>query len=421
LCSRACARNSRTHHWHRRRQSRLGRPRGDRYGAQYGHQHFDRSGDEHERRLHGAAASARPVQGERIAAGLQNVLTRGHRASYGRNRHRQRSARRRCGGGNDCGERTSLSDRIQRKHGRADHREQADYRAPVERPAGLHVDATHGRHHLYSDDVRRDRLLRDAGVGRQRIALGARQPHRQQRVPHRRGAKLRHWWRHRQLELCTAGRRDRGVQDRDISRRCLLRPNKRRRDQHDAPFRHQPASRIRHRPASWHVAGLKPDPEHPQQHLERGSQVLQRGRHGQRADQPQQDVLHGWLPGLLREHPVPDDEDRAERGAAARGLLANHNGQRHTDPHLRPGHDDVHGKPQLVHTTAVPGEHHSGEPVAPDCQDAAPLHSATKCDAEQPRRLEQLRQLAEHRPLSLQLVPSESRSHLQREPSAVGQ
>ena len=59
----------------------------------------------------------------------------------------------------------------------------------------------------------------------------------------------------------------------------------------------------------------------------------------QRTDQPEPDVLHGRLPGLLREHSLPGDPHHPDRGAAARRLLADDHRQRHADPHLRSGDD----------------------------------------------------------------------------------
>ena len=96
-----------------------------------------------------------------------------------------------------------------------------------------------------------------------------------------------------------------------------------------------------HRPAPRHLARRQSDPEHPQQHLERRPQVLQRRGHAERADRPQQDLLHGRLPGVLREHPVPGDANGPDRGAAARRLLADDHRQRHADRHLRSGDDRV--------------------------------------------------------------------------------
>ena len=131
---------------------------------------------------------------------------------------------------------------------------------------------------LHADDLRRDRLLRHAGMGCERFALGPRQPHRQQRVPDRRCPELGTGGGTGQLELRPAGRRDRGVQDLDLERRRLVRPHQRRRRQHDAAIGHEPPARIRDRPASRDLARFEPDPEHPQQHLEQGTQVLQRRR-----------------------------------------------------------------------------------------------------------------------------------------------
>ena len=56
-------------------------------------------------------------------------------------------------------------------HDLADDREQAHLGAAAQRPAGLHADAADRRHDLHPDDVRRDRLLGHARVGRQRLAL----------------------------------------------------------------------------------------------------------------------------------------------------------------------------------------------------------------------------------------------------------
>ena len=58
------------------------------------------------------------------------------------------------------------------------------------------------------------------------------------------------------------------------------------------------------------------------------------------------------------------------------------------------------------------------ESLASDRAGAAAAHPAAERDAEQPRRLEQLHQLAEHRPLSLQRLSHAHRSHLQ--PQATG-
>ena len=88
------------------------------------------------------------------------------------------------------------------------------------------------------------------------------------------------------LELRAAGRRDRGVQGRHVERRRVARPHQRRRRQHDAAIGHQRAARLGDRAPPRHLARLEPDPEHPQQHLERGAQVLQRRGDGQRADPP---------------------------------------------------------------------------------------------------------------------------------------
>ena len=64
----------------------------------------------------------------------------------------------------------------------------------------------------------------------------------------------------------------------DVERRRVVRPHQRRRRQHDAPLGHEPAARLRHPAPPRHLARREPDPEHPQQHLERGAQVLTTAR-----------------------------------------------------------------------------------------------------------------------------------------------
>ncbi len=146
-----------------------------------------------QRRVHDAAAAARAVQGHGGAAGLQDLrrakastlhtaetVTVNVPLSVGARRgddHRQR--------------RSTSDDRVEREHDLADDREQAHLGAAAQRPPGLHAAAADRRHDLHADDVRRDRLLGHARVGRQRLALGSRQPHRQQRVPDRGRAELR--------------------------------------------------------------------------------------------------------------------------------------------------------------------------------------------------------------------------------------
>ena len=113
----------------------------------------------------------------------------------------------------------SQQHRVERDGDRADDREQAHLGAAAQRAPGLHAAAAHRRHALHADDVRRDRLFGHARLGRERIALDSRQPHRQQRVPDRRRAQLGHRRRHGQLELRAAGGRHRGVQGVDVERR----------------------------------------------------------------------------------------------------------------------------------------------------------------------------------------------------------
>ena len=113
----------------------------------------------------------------------------------------------------------------------------------------------------------------------------------------------------------------------------------------------------------------------------------------------------GGYQGFYENIPFPVTRTVPDRGAAARRLLADDHGQRHADHHLRPGDDGVQRELQLVHAPAVPGQHHPAGPVAPDREGAAAAHPAAERDAEQPRGIEQLHQLAEHRPLPLQLVP----------------
>ena len=225
-------------------------------------------------------------------------------------------------------------------HDRADDREQAHHGAAAERPPGLHAAAAHRRHALHADDVRRDRLLGHARVGRQRLALDSRQPHRQQRVPDRRRAELR----------APAAAPATGTTRRRSTR---SRSSRSATSSVDASFGRTSGGvvnmTLRSGTNQLRGSGIL---------LHRGtwldSNQIQNIRNnisneghkyyngegdGERADPPQQDVLHGRLPGLLREHPVPGDADGADRGAAARRLLADDHRQRHADPHLRPGDD----------------------------------------------------------------------------------
>ena len=89
----------------------------------------------------------------------------------------------------------------------------------------------------------------------------------------------------------------------------------------------------------------------------------------------QQDVLHGRLPGLLREHSVPGDADGPDRGAAARRLLADDHRQRHADHHLRSGDDELQRELEHVHAAAVPGQRHPAESLEPDRRGARAAHS----------------------------------------------
>ena len=80
----------------------------------------------------------------------------------------------------------------------------------------------------------------------------------------------------------------------------------------------------------------------------------------------QQDVLHGRVSGVLREHPLPGDADGSDRGAAARRLLADDDRQRHADRDLRSGDDELQRELQLVHASAVSRQRHPAGTLAPD-------------------------------------------------------
>ena len=129
------------------------------------------------------------------------------------------------------------------------------------------------------------------------------------------------------------------------------------------------------------VARLEPDPEHPQQHLERGAQVLQRRSDAERADQPQQDVLHGRVSGLLREHPVPGHADDPDRPAAARRLLADVHRQRPAHRDLRPGDDAAERRPArgsfAIRSRTTGFRRHRWHPIARTLLQYFPRENAT--------------------------------------------
>ena len=84
----------------------------------------------------------------------------------------------------------------------------------------------------------------------------------------------------------------------------------------------------------------------------------------------------GGYQGFYENIPFPVTRTMPTDGAAARRLLADDDGQRHADPHLRPGDDALQRQLQLVHAAAVSGQRHSGEPLEPDREGAAAVHPA---------------------------------------------
>ena len=176
-----------------------GRARARRDGdrAEYRHQRLDRGGHQRPGRLYPAATRPRPLQNHGRALGLQDVHPRRRHAAHRGNGHRQHAVVGRRPRREGHRQRRHQQHRVQRDDDLADDREQAHLGAAAERPPGLHAAAADARHALHADDIRRDRFLGHARVGRQRIAHHPRQPDRQQRVPDRRGAELRHRRRHR--------------------------------------------------------------------------------------------------------------------------------------------------------------------------------------------------------------------------------
>ena len=172
--------------------------RRDRHRAEHRHQRVDRSDDQRGGVFTVQQRSTRARQGHRGASRIQDVRPRRHHAAHRGDRHRRPFSCRSAA----LEETVTVSAQASAIESNestiaADDREQAHLRAAAQRPAGLHADAAHRRHPLHADDVRRDRLLGHARMGRERIAVGPRQPHRQQRVPDRRRAELGHGRRHR--------------------------------------------------------------------------------------------------------------------------------------------------------------------------------------------------------------------------------
>ena len=356
-------------------------------------------------------------------SGFKTFVARRHHAAHRGNRHRQRAAVDRRRRRDRHRQRRDEQDRVEREHDLADDREQAHLGAAAQRPPGLHADAAHARHALHADDVRRDRLLGHARVGRQRIARRstaagpattssswkARRAPAPAAAPAT-GTTRRRWTRSKSSRSATSsvdasfGRTSGGVVNMTLR---------------SGTNQLRGSGIVLHR-GTWldanQIQNIRNNISNKEHKYFNGE------GDGQRADPPQQDVLHGRLPGLLREHPVPGDAHGADRGAAARRLLADDDRQRHADPHLRSGDDDVHGELQLVHAAAVPRQRHPGESLDPIAQGAAAAHPEGRTRRRATSSgVEQLHQLAEHRALSLQLVSHAHRPRLQQQPSPVVQ
>ena len=155
------------------------------------------------------------------------------------------------------------------------------------------------------------------------------------------------------------------------------------------------------------------------------AQVRQRRRHGERADPPAT-RRSSWaaIRASTRTSRSRSTRTVPTEAQLQRRLLADVRPPNGTaDHHLRSADDDVQRERQLVHATAVPRQHDPGEPMATRSSKALlPYMPAgrTRRRATCPG-IEQLHQLAEPRPLSLQLVPDAHRSHVQRRAPAVVQ
>ena len=192
LRPRHCATIQGQRHRHRDRRAGGGRARRHRHGTQHRHQCRGRSSDQRSRHLHLQQLTPGRTGSRRRFPGFKTFVREGitlrtaetvtvNLALVDRARSRKPSP----------SARQTTNIESNETHDLADDREQAHLGAAAQRPAGLHAAAADRRHALHADDVRRDRLLRHARVGRQRLALDPRQPHRQQRVPHRRRAERR--------------------------------------------------------------------------------------------------------------------------------------------------------------------------------------------------------------------------------------
>jgi hypothetical protein len=160
------------------------------------------------------------------------------------------------------------------------------------------------------------------------------------------------------------------------------------------------------------------DPEHAEQHLERGAQVRRRRGDGQRPDQARQDLLHGRLPGLLRGDPVPVDDDRADRPAAAGDFSQTFNAQGNLIQIFDPLTTTCNA--QACARGPRSRQQDPGQPHQPGRGGAA----GADADGERrghDHRQQQLHRLAEPRPLPLQLVPDAARSLVQPDAAAVVQ